>query len=250
MLETHEEVCMIRFISSQSHNQFIEHGRFMIESFQKAFPNQTLNLYTEDFIKVKITNKYQDVNIIDLKSTGDIEYQKFQEDKTILNPNRTKRFAHKAFAVMDMMKQHNDGLLVWIDCDVLFKKPVPLRWIEVLVGDNLSAHLGLIWKGIYGAETGFFILNLAHPLKDKFLEEYRQSYVNRDFEGLRKSFDNDIYGRTIKRVQAPYNELSTNLDLVSPFNRSCLKEYMYHYKAHHKERMLNTGAEVVAKQQI
>ena len=242
---------MIRFISSQSFSQVSEHGKHMIDSFTKAFPNQILNLYTEDYIKVKISiGNNPNVNVIDLKSLGDTEYTKFHEDKNIPIPSRTKGFSHKAFAVMDSLKNHDKGLLVWIDCDVLFKKTVPLEWVSTLVGDNLSAHLGLIWKEIYGAETGFFVINLEHTLKNNFLEEYRRSYVERDWTNLRKPFDNDIYGRTIKVINAPYTELSTNLNLVSPFNRSQLKEYMYHYKAHHKERMLNTGADVVAKQQI
>jgi len=249
---------MIRFISSQGHHQAVEQGKLMIESFAKAVPNQTLHLYTEDFIKVKVElgNKYP-IEIINLKEVSDEEYTKFQEDKHIPIPSRTKRFAHKAWAIMHSLENYNEGLLCWIDADVLFKHTMGVEWVESLVSKNeLSAHLGvevkvnnnthpMDGKTIYAAETGFFVINLEHKDKDKFLKEYRRSYLERDFNTLRKPFDNDIYGRTIKVIETEYRELSPNLELVSPFNKSVLRSFMYHYKAHHKERMLKEGPQKV-----
>ena len=233
----------LKIITSQSHQQWTSHGKYSIESFLKHWPREcSITVYTEDFDKVTSDNPR--IDIVDLK-TIDTEYNKFIEDETIWF--RAKNFAHKAWAIMDTIKNNKDGFLIWIDCDVVTKNTVTLDWIIDICPPNcISAHLGQYQhigkekKPLYSAETGFFILNLSNKHITTFYKEYRRRYLERDWSNCKKPFDTDVYGNAMSKTKkegAIWNELNPDLMLLSPFNKSILGQKMYHYKARGKTVM-------------
>lgn len=231
-------------ISSQGIEQWSDYGANLFDSYFQHWPNELkLNLYTETYNKFP---KNEKINLINLEIVADKEYSQFINDKTIWR--RTKKFAHKAFSIIHALENKDSGFLIWIDADVVTKKAVTIPWLlSICPEDCLTAHLGLnqfnkkLQTTVYGAETGFFVINCSHPHKKYFLDEYRRSYVERDFEGLRKPFDAEVFARTIKKLETQYGtkykELSPDLNLLGPFRKSVLAEYMYHYKAKHKKKL-------------
>ena len=236
-------------ISSQGIEQWNTYGKDLVDTFLKHWPTEiVLQLYTEDIDKFSLSSDR--VNLKDLVKLAGNDYKNFIESV----PNnsiwdRCKKFSKKAFSIIDALDNTNEGFLIWIDADVKTKKDIPLSMLEnICPEDCLTAHLGLTQyikkfdKRVYSSETGFFIINCEHPHKKYFLDEYRRSYVERDFEGLRKPFDAEVFARTIKKLEAQhgtkYKELSPDLNLLGPFRKSVLAEYMYHYKAKHKKKLV------------
>lgn len=234
----------LTIITSQGKKQWESYGRYSIESFLKHWPkNCVLHVYTEDYNDIKHDSNR--IKIIDLKKL-DNEYLKFNNDPTVWR--RAKIFSHKAWAIMDILKNKKQGYLVWLDCDVVTKEPITKNWIiDLCPKKYISAHLGQYQhlrngKEIYSAETGCFILNLEHKLIDDFYNEYRRRYVERDWNNCKKPFDTDVFGNAMMLVKskgAVWNELSPDptLLLLSPFNKSVIGERLFHYKAKGKKVM-------------
>ena len=231
----------LKIISSQGITQWKEYGEELFKSYKEFWPKDLpLQLYTEthnDFPK-----NLKQMNVLDLRNVADIEYCKFVDDPNVWG--RTKKFSHKAFSIIHALENTNNGYLIWIDGDVVTKKEITKQWLlSICPDDCLTAHLGLrqynpkLNKTVYGAETGFFVINCNHPDKVHFLNEYKRSYIEKDFEGLRKPFDAEVFARTIKKIGSNYRELSPDLNLLGPFRKSILAEYMYHYKAKHKKKL-------------
>src|SRR5438132_7354722 len=80
------------------------------------------------------------------------------------------RYAHKVFAACDALEKYK-GIGVWLDADCVTFKDIPEGLIESQVdGDFYIASYGR--TGHY-TETGFWIMNCAHPEHAKFLTSWR-----------------------------------------------------------------------------
>lgn len=233
----------LKIITSQSHKQWTSHGKYSIESFLKHWPEEcSITVYTEDYDKV--VHKDPRVKVVDL-ITIDPEYNNFIQDNNIWF--RAKNFAHKAWAIMDSIKNNDNGLLLWIDCDVVTRKNVTFEWIKSMCSENyISTHLGQYQhigperQPIYSAETGFFILNLNNKYINVFYNEYRRRYIQRDWSNCKKPFDTDVFGNAMLEAQkegAIWNDVNPDINLLSPFNKSIFGERLYHYKARGKTVM-------------
>ncbi len=82
------------------------------------------------------------------------------------------RFAHKAYAQLDVMPRHLP-MFYWLDADIVFHRPVPEWFLEAIVEDHALAYLGR--KGSY-TETGMIGFNTTHPDFGKFESAYRRMY--------------------------------------------------------------------------
>ena len=235
----------LKVISSQGIDQWNQYGKELVDSFLKHWPDDiSLILYTEDIDKFpRLDNR---IILKDLPKLAGKDYYNFMDslpDRSVWG--RCKKFAKKAFSIINEVENVNEGYIIWIDADVKTKKDVPIDFLlEVCPHDCLTAHLGLTQyipkfkNTVYSSETGFFVINCEHPDKQKFLKEYKRSYIEKDFEGLRKPFDAEVFARTIKKIGSNYRELSPDLNLLGPFRKSILSEYMYHYKAKHKKKLI------------
>jgi hypothetical protein len=228
---------MFEVITGLSQEYYDSIGKHMVESWLKFWPNSlTLTVYTEDNLVID----HPRVNVISL-DTMNAEYTKFQFDKIKL-ASRAKRFAKKAWPIMDNLES-NTGYLIWVDADVITNNEIKEYWLESLIGkNNFSAHIGVMQGNYYSVETGFFIINRANQFKENFLNEYKRIYYERDFTDLHKPFDGDIFGKVIRKLQLDpnfkYHELNKNYESVlSPFN-GIFDGYMTHFKAKRKNVFL------------
>lgn len=172
--------------------------------------------------------------------------QAFFDLQKDLGPSRALTFAKKAFSVIHAMHHSKADRLIWIDADVITKKSISKKLLTKLLPDHVvSTHLGVRYDskktGERGdwlvPETGIFALNLRHPDFAKFRDEYTRVYTQRDFKGLRRSYDNDVYGSVIQRYNLSSLDLCSGLkkEYKTPLKHTWLGDYLDHFKAKHSK---------------
>lgn len=221
-------------ITGMSRDYFDTIGQHMLESWLTYWPvSFSITVYTEDTIEF-------DHPRVKFESLDNMEqpFHDFQKSSMKLE-RRTKTFAKKAWPIMKHLDS-NKGRLVWLDADVITESAITQAWLDKLIGPGeFSAHLGVPQASYYAVETGFFVINLENKFKNDFLNEYRRIYYEKDFVGLKKPFDGDVFGKVITFLkhnsEFVYNELNPNFEtMLSPFNH-VFRSRMKHYKASRKE---------------
>ena len=82
------------------------------------------------------------------------------------------KFSQMAFYTRDAMRYVEDGVLVWMDADVVTFKQVPEGFVESLLGDAVVAYLGR--RGTH-SETGFVAFRL--PYAERLINEWADLYA-------------------------------------------------------------------------
>ena len=221
-------------ITGMSQEYFDNIGKHMLHSWIEFWPEHfSITVYTEDAIDFQHP-RVQFESLCNLEQ----EFHDFQ-NATMKLERRTKTFAKKAWPIMKHLGD-NVGRLIWVDADVITESEITEQWLNTLIQpDSLSAHLGVPQLSYYSVETGFFIIDLANKFKNKFLNEYRRIYYEKDFADMKKSFDGDVFGKVVTVLRAypefKYTELNPAFESsLSPFN-SVFSSKMKHYKASRKE---------------
>jgi beta-galactosidase/beta-glucuronidase len=134
--------------------------------------------------------------------------------------------------------EKNSGRLIWVDADVITEDFITIAWLDSLLSEEFSCHIGVPQKQYYSVETGFFIINLENKFKDIFLNEYKRIYYTKDFTDLRKPYDGDIFGKVIRKLKKEegfkFVEMNEYYETaLSPFN-GIFEGKMKHYKAKRK----------------
>ena len=182
------------------------------------------------------------INQVDFEDLGD-RYRDFQSAAV---KSRVLTFAKKAFSVIHAMHHSTADRIMWLDADVLTTQPVDHDILaRVMPGHVVSTHLG-VWydstkQGIKGRwlvpETGVFVLNTRHSDFETFRREYSRRYWQQDFAGLRRSYDNDVYGAVISQHALSSLDLCEGLkkSYKTPLKHTVLGPYLQHYKAKHSK---------------
>lgn len=220
-------------------------GNYMLYTWLKFWDDSLkLTVYTEDHLPIFDPR----VKVVNLNTLGPA-YDKFQNAKH--SNSRATIFSKKAFPIIKHLKP-SDGYLVWVDADVITEGTIYKEWLVNLLGapSNFSAHFGVPQNGYYSVETGFFIINRAHPDKTQFYMRYRNIYHTRNFSGMYKPFDGDTFGRVITECRKlngfTYRELSPKPNkILSPFNNQ-MKGKLWHLKAKHKDKAFSTSPRMQA----
>lgn len=217
-------------------------GKECIESWIKNWPKEVrLTCYVEDFTMPY----YERINCVSFDELG-IDYESFQAKNY---NSKTKKFAKKAFSFIHAMENSDTDRIIWVDADTITKKTITLSFLKSLLPDDkLSTHMGVTYldakDGRVGnwfvPETGFFSINKKHPMFKDFLDLYKKIYVNGTFDGLRRQYDNDVYGHVIKKIKAPSLDLCGEFkkSYKTPLKHTVLGEYLFHFKAKHSKMAL------------
>jgi hypothetical protein len=214
-------------------------GKDSISSFLLYWPSEvSLTCYVEGF---SLPEELK-INQISFDSFGQ-EYVDFQQREYSGN---VKKFAKKAFSFIHAMEHSTADRIIWLDADVLTTKQIPLTFLkDHLPDDVLSTHMGVTYRDAkdgrvgewYVPETGFFAVNTRHPSFDKFRKRYKTIYVNGEFDGLRRWYDNDVYGHVLESLKAKTFDLcgDAKKEYKTPMKHTVLNEYLIHYKAKHSK---------------
>ena len=137
--------------------------------------------------------------------------------------------------------------IIWLDADVITQQRVNwTTWRKTLDKNYLAAYLGVTYttdkQGNPGnwlvPETGVFAVNQRHADYSQFRGEYRRRYHQRDYQDLRRFYDNDVFGAAIRAVPyAQVNDLCAGFAKAykTPLRHTVLGPYLTHYKAKHSK---------------
>lgn len=237
MLATHEKIHMkkIAVITSFNSHYYDLIGKFCVGSFIKNWPADIkLTCYVEE-MSIEQHNKINQIDFSELPPT----YFEFMESKY---KNRVKTFAKKGYSIIHAMENLDCDLLIWIDSDVVTHTPVTNKFLEELCSDKTLASFMGVWhefegKDYFSCESSFFILNKKHKNFPAFSKRYREYYDNRLTENLRRFYDGEVLGATIKDLEhlGGMRELNPNFH-KTPMPRIELNDHFSHLKAGLKEQ--------------
>lgn len=219
-------------ITSMNRSYYDHCGKAMCKSFRKHWLSETrrLHVYNEDLFQIKVRG------IIQAGWSLGKDYDDFQQRHT---NSKVKTFAKKAFSIIHALEhmQNDYDRIVWLDADLIIKSAMPEYFIDMLCPDDtLSAHFGVVHRKdnreYFSCETGFFVLNCNHPDFRKFLDTYKSIYINDDYSNLRRFYDGEVYGETVRRLSnCKFRELNPNYKYKTPIGHSVLEPYISHLKA-------------------
>ena len=229
----------IEVITSFNQRYYDMIGRAAVDSYLRHWSTD-ITLYAEE---CDITPQDR-IRIIDFDQL-DPEYTTFSRDTT--QSKRCRIFAKKAFCVIHGMYNSQADWLVWLDADTLTRRSDPAQKLAGLLDHEILAmymgvryhdHKGKRFGNWLVPETGFFAVNLKHPLTSTFRDEYRRRYIERDFHDLRRTYDNDVFGAVVDHVPARYLDLCSHLTkpYKTPLKHTVFGDYLHHYKAKHSKR--------------
>jgi hypothetical protein len=229
----------IDVITSFNQKYFDIIGNRCVSTWLKHWPrDMILTCYVENMRIPNLTRTRQ----IEFDQLGS-HYRDFQAAPV---KGRVHTFAKKAFSVIHAMHHSSADRIVWLDADVLTLRAVDRVLLEHIMPDDVvSTHMGVTYsadgRGRPGSwlvpETGVFVLNTRHERFCAFRDEYTRRYQDQDFVGLRRSYDNDVYGAVITKLDIPSLDLCADLKkpYKTPLKHTVLGEYLHHYKAKHSK---------------
>lgn len=238
----------IDVITSFDQNYYDTIGQQAVESWIAHWPTEmNITCYLE---QCNITPNDRIITI-DF-DVFDNSYWELQHDTSL--KSRVKTFAKKAWCFMHAAATSTADRLIWIDADVITQKTITSDFLGSIMPDSaLSTHLGVTYqedkRGRPGPwlvpETGFFAVNLLHAKFDKFIAEYRRRYLERDYQDLRRFYDNDVYGAAITHCNTEVFDLCCTLKkpYLTPMRHTVLGPYLHHYKARHSKEYFQSACQ-------
>jgi hypothetical protein len=229
----------IEVITSFNQKYYDLIGKDCVSSWLEYWPKKmSLTCYVEEMTLPEQTRVRQ-VSFDQLPKG----YFEFQEAE--VKP-RVKTFSKKAWSVIHAMFNSTADWIVWVDSDVLTIKPISAQLLDkILPNHTLSTYMGVVYTETKDGrpgnwlvpETGIFAVNTQHPKFDEFRTEYRRHYLECDSAGLRRFYDNDVFGAVITKVSAEYNDLCKQFTkpYKTPLKHTILGKHLHHYKAKHSK---------------
>ncbi len=200
-------------ITSFNKKLYDEYAHRFVSTYNWPFD---LKIYTES--KFEINKENFEVIELEQDSKNFVERNKHRTVKDFFVDG--VRFSFKVYSVMQASLKKEYDILIWVDADSVFYKPLTLDFIKTNLykEDCMMTHLG---RGEHYSECGFLLWNLNHKdTQDYFKEmknmynndliynerEYHDSYiwdiVRKKFEKERGTMNIDIGDKKIGHVQA------------------------------------------------
>jgi len=230
---------MIEVITSFNQHYYDLIGKDCVTTWLEHWPkDMTLTCYVEEF-RLPDDPRIQQLDFSVLEqSYWDLQNENFHSS--------VKKFSKKAYPFIHAMCNSSADWILWIDADVLSEHTIPADfWPKQLQAQYLSAYMGVIYyadkDGNPGnwlvPETGVFAVNTKHPGFSEFREEYARRYRERDFDDLRRAYDNDVLGAAVGKVSAKYLDWCNGLAKAykTPMRHTVLGKYLMHWKAKHSK---------------
>lgn len=224
------------FMTSMDERYHDTYGKAMLKSY-KLKQNNKIPLYIyNEFFEPKLS----DGMVLQGWDLGE-EYFNFLDR---WDNKRVKIFARKGFSIIHAMNNIPCKKLIWLDADTVIKEEIPKQFLDLIAPDNvLSTHFGVQHSTdeghFFSCETGFFILNKEHSMFPEFKKTYTEIYHKDKKDGMRRFYDGEIYGKTIKQMIAKGAEvmdLNPDSKYKTPIPKSIISPYIQHNKGGLKRR--------------
>lgn len=143
-------------------------------------------------------------------------------------------YSHKVFAAIDALYDY-DGIGVWLDADCVTYRKIPPEVIEQQLG--AGNYLACYQRKGYHTETGFWIMDCAHPEHHAFLDAWMAWYLTNSFKQLSVWHDCQTLDATIRHFgeRVKVNNLSGDKsNEMHPMALTELGRYIDHCKGPRK----------------
>ena len=156
-----------------------------------------------------------------------------------------ERFTHKSFAQWETYEADPSGILIWLDSDVRFKKPMNKEVILECLDGKFCGYFGRdrvntedpIFKKEYRhydrltVEGCVYIYNCDHPVAKDFFAALKNTYLSMDLFNYFDWCDTGAFHYTKSLFDEKYfNDITGHLPPVpSPLTVSVLDEYLEHW---------------------
>lgn len=229
----------IQVITSFDQRYYDMIGRDSLESWLKYWPSHmTITVYVEQ-LELPHHPRVRQIGFDQLPD----QYLTFQAAPV---KGRVHTFAKKAWCFIHAMLTSSADRIMWLDADVITTKHIDVKLLTGIMPDSvLSTHMAVHYQddrqGRSGSwlvpETGVFAINTRHNIFARFRQEYQRRYVENDQQGLRRFYDNDVYGAVLEQLQPPVLDLCIALKkpYKTPLKHTVLGPYLHHYKAKHSK---------------
>ena len=190
-------------ITSFNKKLYDEYAHRFVNTYNWPFD---LKIYTE--LKFKIDN--EKFEIIELE----------QDSKNFVERNKNKsvkdfwvdgvRFSYKVYSVIQAALKKEYDILIWVDADSVFYKPLTLEFIKQnLFKENcMMTYLG---RGEHYSECGFLLWNLKHKDTQDYFNEMKSMYNNDLIYNEREQHDSYIWDLVRKKFERERNTM--NIDI-------------------------------------
>ena len=232
---------MIEVITSMNQRYYDLIGKDCIESFLKYWPESySLTVYVEEVV-LEHDDRIKQISFSKL----DKDYAAFQADVNCTQSE--KKFAKKAYSYMHALHNIDADWIIWLDADVITTAPLPESvWPALMDHHHLTLHMGVTYNfdkagnqtgEWFVPETGVYATNKKHSMFEQFRDAYSSRYYERNRDGLRRYYDNDVFGAAVKAVSATHRDLCFGFkkSYKTPLPHTVLAPYLTHYKAKHSK---------------
>ena len=190
-------------ITSFNKKLYDEYAHRFVNTYNWPFD---LKIYTE--LKFKIDN--QKFEIVELE----------QDSKNFVERNKNKsvkdfwvdgvRFSYKVYSVIQAALKKEYDILIWVDADSVFYKPLTLEFIKQnLFKENcMMTYLG---RGEHYSECGFLLWNLKHKDTQDYFKEMKSMYNNDLIYNEREQHDSYIWDLVRKKFEKERDTM--NIDI-------------------------------------
>lgn len=173
------------------------------------------------------------------------EWREWRERNQRLHPEHRfaltwQRFSHKVEAQCRALRDPDCDYLIWLDTDVVQRKPIE-TWLPLLPQKGqLCSYLGRGDK--YHPETGFILYDVKHPRLPEFVQALEQIYLTDRIFTLPEWHDAYVWDHVCRELNMSRQNLCVNPRAGEAFLNSPLGEYFLHLKGDRKQNL--TGTEI------
>jgi len=226
----------IHLYTSQSLAYHDHIGKYSLASALKHLPSDvSISLTTEDYPKFpNLGHRITVCNLYELDN-GFREFEDRWRGRTMA---KVINFAKKGYTVLWALEHSDADIMVWLDADAYFEKPVDHGWFVNLLAGNLGAQMGVTHDdGEFTVESGFFVMDLRHPGRADFARCYRDYYDNDRCEQMGRFYDSNVHGHALKdceRLGHRFTEMNLRQKGNTPLKGSSIHGWVGHFKGKSK----------------
>ncbi len=152
------------------------------------------------------------------------------------------KFCHKSFAQWETYEKDPEGIMIWIDSDVVLKKSLDWSVIERGLDGKFCGYFGrdrvdpsinkkVKRYGKFNVETGVIFYNLSHPMAKTFFEIQKNIYLSNEVFKLYDWADTGVFETSMIRTdKSHFHDITGHLPpTTEPIPLSFLDDYVDHW---------------------
>lgn len=172
-----------------------EYGQRMVESFHEFWPADVgLLIYSEDELPVPTVQMPNWLPLFKARHIDDVRAHGLRGPRYDFRWDCVK-FAHKVAAVTDAASKLDDGVLIWLDADIVTHALISEEWLTSLLPEG--PYIGWLDRAHSFPECGFYMLRCSHRWHQKIMRKLAELYQNDQVFNCRETHDSFVLQKLI-----------------------------------------------------